>query len=75
MENKLNNLIVSTFLLHFVNIIMFTKCFFLLRKCFFFVAKLAFFFAKNVLFFSLEGHFFQCFFFAKVHYDPFIGLR
>ena len=68
-KNKLNNLIVSTFLLLFVNKIMFTKYFFLLQKGFLF-AKWVLFLAKNVLFFPLEGCFFKVFFFAKVHYDP-----
>ena len=66
-KNKLKNLIVSTFLLLFVNKIMFTKCFFLLQKCFFF-AKWGFF-AKNVLFF-LGRALFLSVFFAKVHYNP-----
>ena len=68
-KNKLNNLIVSTFLLLFVNKIMFTKCFFLLQKGFLFV-KWVLFFAKNVLFISLVGCFFFSAFFAKVHYNP-----
>ena len=55
-KNKLNNLIVSTFLLLFVNKIMFTKCFFLLQKGFLFVKwvlfllKMCFFFLGRVLF-------------------------
>ena len=49
-KNKLNNLIVSTFLLLFVNKIMFTKCFFLLQKGFLFV--------KWVLFLSAFFKFF-----------------
>ena len=55
-KNKLNNLIVSTFLLLFVNKIMFTKCFFLLQKCSF--CEMGVFFAKNVLFFPWKGAFF-----------------
>ena len=42
-KNKLNNLIVSTFLLLYVNKIMFTKCFFLLQKGFLFVKWVGFF--------------------------------
>ena len=53
-KNKLSNLIVSTFLLLFVNKIMFTKCFFLLQKGFLF-AKVGAFFAKNVGFFPWKG--------------------
>ena len=60
-KNKQNNLIVSTFLLLFVNKIMFMKCFFLLQKCFLF-AKWVLFFAKNVGFFPWKGAFFKCFF-------------
>ena len=65
-KNKLSNLILSTFLLLFVNKKMFTKCFFSAPKVlFFFFAKWVlffFFFAKNVLFFPWKGAFFKCFF-------------
>ena len=66
-KKKLNKLIVSTFLLLFVNEIMSTKCFFcsksafcLLNGCF--LLKMSFFFLGRVLFLSA--------FLAKVHYDP-----
>ena len=67
-KNKLNNLIVSTFLLLFVNKIIITKCFFLLQKCFSFakwvllLLKMCFYFLGRVP--SLST------FFAKVHYNP-----
>ena len=37
-----------------------------------FICKMGAFFAKNVLFFPWKGAVFKCFFFAKVHYDPYI---
>ena len=67
-KNKLNNLIVSTFLLLFVNKIMFTKCFFSAPKVLF--CEMGAFFAKNVLFFL--G---RVLFFAKVHYNPCIWYK
>ena len=60
-KNKLNNLIVSSFLLIFVNKIMFTKCFFLLQKCFLFV-KWVLFLPKIWGFFPWKGAFLKCFF-------------
>ena len=59
-KNKLNNLIVSTFLLLFVNKIMFTKCFFSASKVVFF-CEMGAFFAKNVLFFLGRVLLFKCF--------------
>ena len=53
-KNKLNNLIVSTLLLLFVNKIVFTKCFF--------SAPIV---CEMGAFFPWKGAFF-----AKVHYDP-----
>ena len=57
-----------TFLLLFVNKIMFTKCFFLLQKCFF-ICKIDAFLLKMCFFFPWKGVFLVLFF-AKVHYDP-----
>ena len=62
-KNKLNNLIVSTFLLFFVNKIMFTKCFFLLQKGFLFVKWVLF--LLKMCFFPWKGAFFKCFFLPK----------
>ena len=59
-KNKLNNLIVNTFLLLFVNKIMFTKCFSLLQKCFF--CKMGAFLLKMCFFFPWKGALFKCFF-------------
>ena len=50
---KGKGLIVSTFLLLFVNKIMFTKYFFLLQKCFLFTEWVLF--LLKMCFFSLEG--------------------
>ena len=68
-KNKLNNLIVSTFLLLFVNKIMlvYEVLFFCSKSAFFvkwvlFLLKMCFFFLGRVLFLSA--------FFAKVHHDP-----
>ena len=57
-------LIVSTFLLLFVNKIMFPKCFFPAPKVLF-VCEMGAFFAKNVLFFPWKGAFLKCFFLPK----------
>ena len=62
-KNKLNNLIVSTFLLLFVNKIMFTKCLFSAPKVLFF-AKWVLFLLK-MWFFSLEEYFFKVLFLPK----------
>ena len=51
-------LIVGTFLLLFVNKIMFTKCFYSAPKVLFVFAKWVLFFAKNALFFPWKGAFF-----------------
>ena len=68
-KNKQNNVIASTFLLLFVNKIMFTKCFFSAPKVLF-VCEMGAFFAKICAFFPWKSAFLSAFFFAKVHYDP-----
>ena len=64
-KNKLNNSIVCTFLLLFVNKIMFTKYFFSAPKVLLFFGKRSAFFARNALLFPWKGAFLKCFFLPK----------